>query len=108
MRLRRTLIFAVPLLLLVSVAPSYAICGFCDINDVCNFQTGLGTSCRITINGCQEVNNSNCLTASNVSSSFASGYKIVSVDVVTPAKHTLTTNQVRVADTTPRSNVTTR
>jgi hypothetical protein len=109
MRLRRTLIFAVPLLLLFSVAPSYAICGFCDINNNCIFQTGLGTSCKGTINGCQEMSNTNCNPPANaVSPSFASDYKIVSVDVVTPAKHTLTTNQVRVADTTPRSNVRTR
>src|ERR1041385_8046022 len=106
MKLRRIALLAVPLLLLFNVAPSYAICGFCDINDNCIPQRGNGTSCKATIDGCDEVLNNNCLTAATaVSPSFASDYKIVLVDVVTPAKHTLTTNQVRLADTTPRSNV---
>lgn len=94
----------VPLLLLLIAAPSFAaLCGYCDVNCNCNFERGDGTRCKPTFDCCIEIVDAFCVTAGNATPSiFAADFTIASVDVVTPAKHVVTTTEPRVAERTPR------
>lgn len=98
-----------PVLLFLIAVPSFAICSYCDFNCNCTYDPQSGTRCKPTIDCCYDIVNNNCLTATQPAPMmFASGFTIASVEVITPAKHVITTSEPRLAERISRPDPHTR
>jgi hypothetical protein len=100
--------FVLPVLLFLIAVPSFAICSYCDFNCNCMFEQGAGTRCKATIDCCYDIP-TGCLMATEPAPMlFASGFTIASVEVITPAKHVVTTAEPRLAERIARPDPHTR
>jgi len=93
-----------PVLLFLVTVPAFAVCSICDFNCNCTFQQGAGVRCKPTMDCCFEIP-TGCLTATEPAPTtmFVSNFTIASVEVITPAKHVVTTSEPRLAERTSRS-----
>jgi len=96
----------IPMLLLLTAVPSFAIfqCGYCDTTGTCVHQAGNHNQCGYNWDTCyDQANATSCFTEPTAPPVlFAADYTIASVEVVTPAKHVVTTTEPRLAERTLR------
>jgi hypothetical protein len=100
--------FVLPTLLFLIAVPSFAVCTICDFNCNCAFQQGSGTRCKPTVDCCTEVPTGCMLATESAPVLFAADFTIASVEVITPAKHVVTTAEPRLAERTSRPDPHTR
>lgn len=105
MKLSR-LIFA--LLLFLVAVPSFAVCSYCDFNCNCVTEQGAGTRCKPTLDCCVDIAASCLMATDRTPMLFATDFTIASVEVITPAKHVVTTAEPRLAERITRPDPHTR
>ena len=99
---------ALPVLLFLIAVPSFALCSYCDVNCNCVYSPGNGTHCKPTIDCCYDIPTSCLMATTPAPMLFASNFTIASVEVITPAKHVVTTAEPKLAERTSRPDPRTR
>ena len=97
-----------PVLLFLIAVPSFALCTYCDINCNCVYQPGSDSRCKATIDCCYDIPASCLMATTPAPMLFASDFTIASIEVITPAKHVVTTAEPRLAERTSRPDLPTR
>jgi hypothetical protein len=99
---------ALPVLLFLIAVPSFALCSYCDFNCNCVTQQGSESRCKPTVDCCYDIPASCLMATTPAPMLFASNFTIASVEVITPAKHVVTTAEPRLAERTSRPDPHTR
>jgi hypothetical protein len=97
-----------PVLLFLIAVPSFAICSYCDFSCNCTWDPEAGTRCKPTVDCCYDIPNTCVLATQSAPMLFASDFTIASVEVITPAKHVVTTAEPRLAERIARPDPHTR